>query len=103
MTFAHITGTGSALPQRILDNAGLEMIVDTTDEWITRRTGIKERRIAMSDKNESTTDLGALAARRAMEMANVSANEIDTIITANCFRGSNIPIGGVHDPKGAGC
>jgi 3-oxoacyl-[acyl-carrier-protein] synthase-3 len=81
MTFAHITGTGSALPQRILDNAGLELIVDTTDEWITRRTGIKERRIAMSDNNESTTDLGALAARRALEMANVPASEIDTIIT----------------------
>ncbi len=81
MTFAHIIGTGSALPQRILDNAELEMIVETSDEWITRRTGIKERRIAMSDKNESTTDLGALAARRALEMANVSANEIDTIIT----------------------
>ncbi|MBI5061974.1 MAG: ketoacyl-ACP synthase III [Desulfatitalea sp.] len=82
MTFAHIRGTGSALPQRILDNAGLERIVDTTDEWITRRTGIKERRIAMSDNNESTTDLGSLAARRALEMAKVSPNEIETIITA---------------------
>jgi 3-oxoacyl-[acyl-carrier-protein] synthase-3 len=81
MSFAHIAGTGSAVPERILDNAGLEKIVDTTDEWITRRTGIKERRIAMVDKNESTTALGTLAARRAMEMAGISADQIDTIIT----------------------
>jgi 3-oxoacyl-[acyl-carrier-protein] synthase-3 len=81
MPFAHITGTGSAVPERILDNAGLEQIVDTSDEWITRRTGIKERRIAMADKDETTAALGAQAARRAMQMAGVSADQIDTIIT----------------------
>lgn len=82
MPFAHIAGTGSAVPERILDNAGLEKIVDTTDEWITRRTGIKERRIAMADKNESTAHLGTLASRRAMEMADISADQIDIIIAA---------------------
>lgn len=81
MPFAHIAGTGSAVPERILDNAGLEQIVDTSDEWITRRTGIKERRIAMAAKGESTAELGTLAARRAMEKADVSADQIDTIIT----------------------
>jgi 3-oxoacyl-[acyl-carrier-protein] synthase III len=80
MPFAHIKGTGSALPERILDNAELERMVETTDEWITRRTGIKQRRIAMPDKNESTSELGSLAARRAMEMAGISADQIDTLI-----------------------
>ena len=46
MPFAHIIGTGSATPEKVLTNEDLEAIVDTTDEWITRRTGIKERRIA---------------------------------------------------------
>jgi 3-oxoacyl-[acyl-carrier-protein] synthase III len=82
MPFAHIAGTGSAVPERILDNAGMAKIVDTTDEWITRRTGIKERRIAMADKDESTAYLGTLASRRAMEMAGISADQIDVIVTA---------------------
>lgn len=82
MPFAHITGTGSAVPERILDNAGLELIVDTTDEWITRRTGIKERRIARIDNNESTAALATLAARRAMDMADIAPDAIDMIITA---------------------
>ncbi|RJQ68460.1 MAG: ketoacyl-ACP synthase III [Desulfobacteraceae bacterium] len=82
MPFAHIRGTGSAVPERVLDNAELEKIVDTTDEWITRRTGIKQRRIAMGDNNESTAALGTRAARGAMEMAGIAADQIDTIIMA---------------------
>ena len=82
MPYSHIIGTGSALPQRVLTNEDLETIVDTSDEWITRRTGIKERRIARKNAGESTTDLGTRAARAAMEMADVSPDNIDTIVVA---------------------
>jgi 3-oxoacyl-[acyl-carrier-protein] synthase-3 len=82
MRNAHIIGTGSAVPQRVLANEDLEKIVDTSDEWITRRTGIKERRIANKNANESTMDLGSRAAQEAMEMADVSPDQIDTIVVA---------------------
>lgn len=82
MRNAHIIGTGSAVPQRVLANEDLEKIVDTSDEWITRRTGIKERRISNKNADESTTDLGTCAARKAMEMADVSPDQIDTIVVA---------------------
>jgi 3-oxoacyl-[acyl-carrier-protein] synthase III len=75
-----ITGVGSYLPSRILTNRDLEKMVDTTDEWITTRTGIKERRIAAED--EFTSDLGAEAAQRAMKAAGVTADQIDLIIVA---------------------
>jgi 3-oxoacyl-[acyl-carrier-protein] synthase-3 len=80
MPYAHIVGTGSSLPQRVLTNEDLEKIVDTSDEWITRRTGIKERRIARKESGESTTDLGTRAAMAAMEMADVSPEQIDAIV-----------------------
>lgn len=73
-----ITGTGSALPGKILTNAELAQLVDTSDEWITTRTGIKERRIAVD--GEYTSTFAAEAARRAMAMAGVSPEEIDFII-----------------------
>jgi len=76
----HIVGTGSYLPQRVLTNADLEKLVDTTDEWIVSRTGIRERRIAA--EQECTSDMGAIAARRAMEQAGVRGEEIDLIICA---------------------
>ncbi len=75
-----ISGTGSYVPKKILTNHDLEAIVDTTDEWISTRTGIKERRIA-SD-TQSTSDLATEAARSAMADANVSGEEIDLIIVA---------------------
>jgi 3-oxoacyl-[acyl-carrier-protein] synthase-3 len=75
-----ISGVGAYVPARILTNAELEKMVDTTDEWITTRTGIKERHIAAAD--EFTSDLGAEAARRAMKMAGVTAEQIDLIIVA---------------------
>jgi 3-oxoacyl-[acyl-carrier-protein] synthase-3 len=68
------------VPAKILTNAHLEKMVDTSDEWITTRTGIKERRIAA--ENEFTSDLGAKAALRAMKMAGVTAEQIDLIIVA---------------------
>ncbi|MEI8235100.1 MAG: beta-ketoacyl-ACP synthase III [Verrucomicrobiota bacterium] len=73
-----IIGTGSYVPEKVLTNAALEKLVDTSDEWIVTRTGIKERRIAAA--GESTSDLAAKAALAAMEKAGVSAEEIDMII-----------------------
>lgn len=75
-----ISGTGSYVPEKILTNHELEEIVDTSDEWIRSRTGIKERRIA-SD-TQSTSDLATEAAKAAMEDANVSGEDIDLIIVA---------------------
>jgi 3-oxoacyl-[acyl-carrier-protein] synthase-3 len=68
------------VPVKILTNADLEKMVETSDEWITSRTGIKERRIAAA--NEFTSDLAAKAAERAMKMAGVTAEQIDLIIVA---------------------
>lgn len=75
-----ITGTGSYLPEKILTNADLEKIVDTSDEWITQRSGIKERRIAAD--NETTGDMAIAAARRALDAADVKAEDIDGVIVA---------------------
>jgi len=75
-----ITGVGSHVPARVLRNADLERMVDTSDEWITTRTGIRERRIAAD--GETTSDLAVEAARRAMESAGITAAEIDLIIVA---------------------
>jgi len=77
---AHIMGTGSSMPKRILSNKDLESIVDTTDEWIIRRSGIKERRIASHGSNESTADLATQASRKAMEMAQVSPDNLGMIV-----------------------
>src|SRR3990170_740866 len=73
-----ILGTGSFLPERALTNFDLEKILNTNDEWIYKRTGIKERRIAAPDVNAS--DLAKEASRQAMEMAGVSSEELDLIV-----------------------
>ncbi len=75
-----IVGTGSALPDKILTNFDLEKMVDTTDEWIIERTGIKERRIV--DENTATSDLVAEASRKALAMAGLKPEDVDTIIVA---------------------
>lgn len=75
-----ILGTGSYVPERILTNQELERMVDTNDEWITARTGIKERRLA--GENETTTDLATEAARRALANSGVAPEDIDLIIVA---------------------
>src|SRR2546427_2509495 len=75
-----IAGVGSYVPCKVLTNSDLEKMVETSDEWITSRTGIKERRICCAD--EFTSDLAANAARRAMEKAGVKAEQIDLIIVA---------------------
>ena len=75
-----ITGVGSYVPAKILSNADLEKMVDTSDEWITTRTGIKQRRLAAKD--EFTSDMAVKAAERAMKMAGITADQIDLIIVA---------------------
>ena len=75
-----ITGVGSYMPERVLANADLEKIVDTTDDWITSRTGIRERRTAAED--EFTSTMGIAAARIALKRAGVGAADLDLIIVA---------------------
>jgi 3-oxoacyl-[acyl-carrier-protein] synthase-3 len=80
MKKAKIIGTGSYLPERVLTNADLEKIVDTTDEWIVSRTGMRERRIAA--EQEFTSDMGLKAAKKAIEKAGLEPNDIDLILVA---------------------
>ncbi|MBL8509210.1 beta-ketoacyl-ACP synthase III [Chitinimonas sp. JJ19] len=80
MQYSRIAGTGSYLPARVLANAELAQQVDTSDEWIVTRTGIRERRIAAAD--ELTSDLALKASLAAMEAAGVTAADIDLIIVA---------------------
>jgi 3-oxoacyl-[acyl-carrier-protein] synthase-3 len=80
VNYARIIGTGGYLPEKVLTNADLEKIVDTTDEWIVTRTGIRERHIAV--EGQTTCDLAEQAARQAMQRAGVSKDDIDLIIVA---------------------
>ena len=80
MTQSRIIGTGSYLPERILTNADLEKMVETTDQWIVERTGIRERHIAAPE--QLTSDLAFEAAKKAIEAAGVTAQAIDLIIVA---------------------
>ncbi len=77
---ASILGTGSYVPEKVLTNADLERLVETSDEWIVTRTGIRERRIAGED--EHTSQMAAAAGRRAIEMAGLDPLEIDMILVA---------------------
>ena len=76
----YIAGTGSYLPERILTNADLEKLVDTSDEWIRTRTGISERHIA--SKDQATSDLAREAARRALDAAGIDGSDLSAIIIA---------------------
>lgn len=77
--YSKITGTGSYLPEKVLTNKDLEKIVDTTDDWIFERTGIKKRHIVTDQK---TSELAVEAAKLAMEMAGKTAEDLDLIIVA---------------------
>lgn len=76
--FSRIAGTGSALPEKILTNKDLEQFVETTDEWIASRTGIRQRHVVA--EGETTADLAERAARVAMEAAGVTADQLDLIV-----------------------
>lgn len=87
--YSKILSTGSYLPSKIRSNADLEKMVDTSDEWISERTGIKERRIANSDETVAT--MGFEAAKKSLEMADLEANEIDLIIVATTSSAQAFP------------
>jgi 3-oxoacyl-[acyl-carrier-protein] synthase-3 len=89
MKRARIIGTGSYLPGRILTNAELADRLDTSDEWIIERTGIRQRHIAAAD--EFTSDLGTAAARRALDAAGITAGAIDLIIVATATPDQTFP------------
>lgn len=80
MNYSRIIGTGSYLPEKVLSNADLEKMVDTSDEWIFTRTGIRERRVAV--EGQTTADLALEAAKNALDAAGVTKDEIDLIIVA---------------------
>ena len=80
MIYSKIIGTGSYLPEKILNNRDLEKMFETTDEWITTRTGIKERHIAST--HQYTSDLAVEASKKAIEASGINANKIDLIIVA---------------------
>jgi 3-oxoacyl-[acyl-carrier-protein] synthase-3 len=103
MTYSRLAGTGSYLPAKILTNADLERMVETSDEWIVARTGIRERHIAAD--GEFTSDLAEKAARNAIEAASIAPSEIDLVIVATttpdrifpsaaCFLQSKLGIAG---------
>ena len=100
--FARITGTGSYLPTKIITNFDLEKTLDTSDEWITARTGIKERRIVT---NESTCDLALEASLNSLSMAEISPQEIDLIILATTTPDKIFPATAtmLQDRLGASC
>ena len=84
-----ISGTGSALPKKVVTNDDLAKVIETSDEWIYSRTGIRQRHVA--DETESVESLGKAAAERALEMAGVSAEEIGLIIVGTCTDGNVTP------------
>jgi 3-oxoacyl-[acyl-carrier-protein] synthase III len=95
-----VLGCGSYLPSRVLTNAELSRMVDTSDEWITQRTGIRERRIAA--KGETTADLGLAAARAALGAAGVPAESIDLIVLATSTPDNTFPATAVSVQAGLG-
>jgi 3-oxoacyl-[acyl-carrier-protein] synthase-3 len=78
--YSRIAGTGSHLPARVLTNADLEKMMETSDEWIRDRTGIERRHIAA--EGETTVDLAEFAARRALDAAGVEPKDVDFISSA---------------------
>ncbi len=88
MLKARISGTGSYLPEKTLTNSDLAGMVDTTDEWISSRTGIKERRVCTG---ESNTDMAVKAAKAALKSSGVSAKEIDLVIVGTVTSDMTFP------------
>ena len=78
--YAKFASIGAYVPPKILSNEDLEKMVDTSDEWIVKRTGIKERHIASED--EATSDMGAKAAKLAIERAKLDSSDIDLVLCA---------------------
>ncbi|HEV2425592.1 MAG TPA: beta-ketoacyl-ACP synthase III [Terriglobia bacterium] len=100
MIRSSIWGTGRSLPERVITNADMEKLVDTSDEWITTRTGIKERRQAAP--NQSTSTLSIEAARRALEMAGLHAKDLDLIICSTISPDQPLPSTAAFIQRGLG-
>ncbi|MFO7810640.1 MAG: beta-ketoacyl-ACP synthase III [Candidatus Delongbacteria bacterium] len=96
-----IAGTGHFLPDTVLTNKDLEKIMDTTDEWITQRVGIKERRI-IGEADLSTSDMATAAAKKALEDAGVSSKDIDCIIVATISPDMQFPSTAIFVQKNIG-
>src|SRR5450432_3281357 len=95
-----VLGCGSYLPSRVVTNSDLSRMVDTTDEWITQRTGIRERRIAAD--GETTSDMGIKAARAALAAAGVDAQSIDLVVLATSTPDNTFPASAVAVQNGLG-
>ncbi len=87
MTYAALTGWGKCMPPAVLDNAGLATFLDTTDDWITSRTGIRERRIS----HVPTTALAHVAAARALACAGLEAKDLDLVVLGSCSYDEQVP------------
>jgi 3-oxoacyl-[acyl-carrier-protein] synthase-3 len=95
-----VLGCGSYLPRRVLPNSELSRMVDTSDEWITQRTGIRERHIAA--EGENTSDMAIAAAREALAAAGVDAQSIDLIVLATSTPDNTFPAAAVSVQAGLG-
>lgn len=95
-----VVGLGVGLPEKVLTNFDLEKMVDTSDEWITERTGIKERRIV--DEKTATSDLVITAAKEALKQANLTANDLDSIIVGTSTPDTLYPATACWVQKGLG-
>ncbi len=96
-----ILGTGSAAPERVLDNTELEQLVDTTDDWIVTRTGMRERRIVAP--GEGASDLAAAAGRRALEQAKLAPEDVELIIIATFTPDRPLPATACYVQEKLGC
>jgi len=90
MHHVRIIGTGSYVPKRVLTNSDLEKMVETTDQWIMERTGIRERRIA--DENETNVSMGGLALERAIENACIDPTDIDMLVVGTNTTGPGLAL-----------
>ena len=91
---SRIVGTGSYLPEKVMTNRDLELLVDTNDEWIVSRTGIRERRIAAD--HEATSDLAYEASRRALDAAGLRAHDLDLVVVATLTPDAPLPATAVY-------
>ncbi|MBT5540599.1 MAG: 3-oxoacyl-ACP synthase, partial [Alphaproteobacteria bacterium] len=91
---AIITGCGNYLPEKVLTNDDLAQMVDTSDEWITQRVGIRSRHIAA--EGECTSDMGAAAATKALQAANIKPTEVDFLICATTTPDKTFPATGTQ-------
>src|SRR4051812_37755892 len=97
MLRSRIIGVGAHVPKRVLSNHDLEKIVETNDEWITSRSGIKERRIAAED--ETSSDLAAVATQHALQMAGLKAEDVELIVLGTATPDMPLPSTACHLQK----